>query len=109
MPERDDLMQIGMDAMQDAKDAAVSMVREARASVVNAPAFGRSLKRHERITQHLSFLNNRATMELKWDELESQFENEKGTIPRRWLDYGRLIKQELDQEEAKGLFADQQP
>lgn len=101
MPERDDLMEIGMNAMRDAKDTAVSMVREARASVVNAPAFGRKLKRHERITEHLSFLNNPGSMSLKWDELETRFKIPEGTIPRRWLEYGRLVKQELDQEESK--------
>jgi len=101
MAERDDLMQIGMDAMKDAKDTAVSMVREARASIVNAPAFGRELKRHERINEHLSFLNNAGSMSLKWDELETRFKIPEGTIPRRWLEYGRLVKQELDQEEAK--------
>ena len=101
MPERDDLMQIGMDAAQDAKDAVVESVRFGKAHIVNAPAFGRKLQRHERITEHLSFLNNTASMSLKWDELEARFKIEQGTIPRRWLEYGRLVKQELDQEEAK--------
>ena len=101
MAERDDLMNIGMEAMQDAKNAAVDMVRFNKAEVVNRPAFGRDLKHHERITQHLSFVNTPGTMELSWDELETRYKVPQGSIPRRWLDYGVFAKRELDQEEAK--------
>ena len=99
MAERDDLMDIGMRAAQDAKRAAVDMVRFGKAEVVNRPAFGRNLKRHERITQHLAFVSTPGSMELSWDELETQHKVPKGSIPRRWLDYGVLVKRELDEEE----------
>lgn len=101
MAERDDLMEIGMNAMKDAKDVTLDIVRASKAEIVNRPAFGRDLQRHERITEHLNFLNVPGVMEGKWDELETQFKNAPGTIPRRWLEYGRLVKRELDQEEKK--------
>ena len=101
MAERDDLMKIGMSAMQEAKDVAVQMVRDGKSQVVNAPAFGKELKRDERITEHLTFINNPGTMELSWDELETRFKVEEGKIPRRWLEYGKLVKRELDEEEGR--------
>ncbi len=94
-------MEIGLNAMKDAKDTALDMVRFSKAEIVNRPAFGRDLQRHERITEHLNFLSVPGVMEMRWDELEAQFKNEPGTIPRRWLEYGRLVKRELDEEERK--------
>lgn len=96
MAERDDLMQIGMDALQDAKDAAVGMVREAKMQVVNAPAFGRELSKDERLQEHIHFITNPGSMSLKWDELETRYKVPEGHIPRRWLEYGKFVKRELD-------------
>jgi len=101
MAERDDLMQIGMNAMKEAKDVAVQMVREGKSEVVNAPAFGKELKRPERINQHMLYLTTAGTMALSWDELETRFKVQEGKIPRRWLEYGKLVKRELDEEERK--------
>ena len=100
MAERDDLMEIGMGAMQDSKDMSLDMVRFMKAEVVNRPAFGRNLKRHERITEHLNYLTP-GVPERSWDEVEARYKVAKGMIPRRWLDYGVLIKRELDEEERK--------
>lgn len=99
MPETPDLMQLGREAMETAKRLAVDSAREAKASIVNSPAAGKELTRPERRMRAEQFVRQPELMELEWQKLESRFPPaEEGMIPRRWLEYGRLIMRDRAQE-----------
>ena len=96
MPDNQDLMQIGQDALDEAKGLAVEQIRTMKAEVVNRPAFARELSREERLTSHRRFLSDAQLMDDTYSELAARFKLPPDKpIPRRLLDYGLLIMKEL--------------
>lgn len=100
MPEQQDLMLLGQEAMEEARDRALEQVREMKASVVNRPAFAKEKTRQERLISHRDFVRNPPLMALEWDVLASRHPPPKpGMVPKRWAEYGVLAAKELAQEE----------
>ncbi len=95
-----DLMAMGQEAMEEARDIAVQQVREMKANVVNRPAFGRRKTRQERLTEHRAFLADPLAPAAKYDELAARFQPPpEKPVPRRLVDYALLAARELGEEE----------
>ena len=98
MVNEPDLMAMGQQAMEEARDSAVEAGRSIKAQLVNRPAFGRKLSRQERLAQHRAFVSNPVLVEARFDELSARFNLEKSMIPRRLVDYLLLAHKELTEE-----------
>ena len=100
MPEEQDLMALGREAMEEGKRMAVDSMRELRASVVNSPAAGKELTRPERRMRAEGFVGSPEQMALEWDKLTARFPPpEDGLVPRRWFDYGAMIMRDRKTEQ----------
>ena len=101
--EPPDLMAMGQEAMEDARDGAVEAARSIRAQLVNRPAFGRKLSRQERLDRHRSFVSDEFQIDARYDELTARFKlPEDKPIPRRLVDYLLLAQKELTKEAKDG-------
>ena len=99
MVNEPDLMAMGQQAMEEARDSAVEAGRSIKAQLVNRPAFGRKLSRQERLAQHQAFVSNPVLVDARFDELSARFNlPEDKPIPRRLVDYLLLAHKELTEE-----------
>lgn len=100
MTNEPDLMQLGQDAMDEARELAVEQVREMKATVVNRPAFGRKKTRQERLDAHRGFLQNPLAAAAQYDELAARFQlPEDKPVPRRLITYALFAARELGEED----------
>ncbi len=99
MASEPDLMAMGQEAMEEARDSAVEAGRSIKAQLVNRPAFGRKLSRQERLDRHRAFVSDPIQIEARLDELSARFNlPEDKPIPRRLVDYLLLAQREMTEE-----------
>ncbi len=99
MTSEPDLMAMGQQATEDARDSAVEAARSIKSQLVNRPAFGRQLTRQERLERHRAFVTDPVQIDARYDQLTAQFNlPEDKPIPRRLVDYLLLAQRELTKE-----------
>jgi hypothetical protein len=93
-------MQIGQDAMDEARKQSVELVREMKATVVNRPAVGHRKARQKRLGEHRAFLGNPLAPLARYDELAARFQPPPDKpVPRRLIREALFAARELGEED----------
>ncbi len=91
-----DLMELGMNAMKDAKNIHVQMIREIKAQAINQPAFAKEIKADARVDMHRIFFSEPGSIRLKNDETLLKFPPPKEKpVSRRMFEYAKLGQREM--------------
>ena len=101
MTESADEMEMQQNAMRDAKNMHVELLRNLNAEVVNRPAFGKELTAEERLIGHMAWRGEPASQKQSWKEIVDRFKVPEGKVPRRWVDYWVLTEKEISANEVR--------
>lgn len=101
MTESADEMEMQQNAMRDAKNMHVELLRNLNAEVVNRPAFGKELSAEERLIGHLAWRGEPSSQRQSWKEIVDRFKVPEGKVPRRWVDYWVLTEKEISASSRK--------
>ncbi len=100
MSNNDDLVGLGRDAMETARNLAVDDIRQKKESLIQSPAVGRKLSRQERLAQHRALLGNPLLIESQFDELSARYQlPPEKPIPRRLVLRLERAAKELAEED----------
>ena len=95
-----DLVGLGRDAADMARELAVDDIREKKESLIQSPAMGRKLSRVERVAQNRALLDNPGSVEAQFDEMSARFQlTPEKPIPRRLVNRLRRAAKELAEED----------
>lgn len=98
-----DLVGLGRDAADMARELAVDDIREKKESLIQSPAMGRKLSRDERMAQNRALLSNNLLVEGQFDEMSARFQlTPEKPIPRRLVNRLRRAAKELAEEAENG-------
>lgn len=91
-----DLVGLGRDAADMARELAVDDIREKKESLIQSPAMGRKFSRDERMAQNRALLDNNILVEAQFDQMSAQYQlTPEKPIPRRLVNRLRRAAKEL--------------
>ena len=96
MTEAADEMEMQQNAMRDAKNMHVELLRNLNAEVVNRPAFAKELTTEEALNYDMAWRAERSSQKQSWKEVVDRFDVPEGQVPIRWKDYWILSGKRID-------------